>query len=319
MIHNEVKSCESRWNALWEAERQAREYSCTQLRSDLEAMVTIVEALSAQVQKAPTDSRLDAFLEQEKRARDSLREDIEDLADQVSCLEKDRAKDAPSVSLEDIKSLLEQERAARDSACAELRKDLDALSTVTDQQRMSDVSNAVMRKDLDFSNAVLRKDFKKDLEALSLDVRATLSSAEEARINEMLEKHRDAVDATCAAVRKEVKALSTQVLSLPSPDVVTKCTGGTGNSEDGVGMDIVSERILSSLHRQKEEVSEVEALTEQLRLDLASSSQVVHLRLEKVDQAINDLQWDMRAAQIRDLAPRTNTALRILSNVCGRL
>merc|ERR1719305_75445 len=162
MVHGEVRSSETRTAALFEQERDAREVSCAQLRRDVEAMVTIVEALSAQVHALPTvpptDPRLDVFLEQEKRARDSLREDVESLADQVSALEDERQKDGYANSLEEINALLEQERSNRDWTVTALRKELEE-----------------ERKDRGLSMAVLRKDFKKELEALTVSLQEVSS------------------------------------------------------------------------------------------------------------------------------------------------
>merc|ERR1712232_716844 len=111
--------------------------------------------------------------------------------------------------MEQVNCLLEEERKARDFACAALRKDLDALSTSAEQERHA----------RDLSNAVLRKDFKKELEALALDLRQNSSrisspSDEEpcqSRLNEVLEKlplinevletQRSSFEAMCADLR----------------------------------------------------------------------------------------------------------------------
>lgn len=305
MIHGEVKSCESRFASMLQQEREAREFTCGQLRRDVEAMVTIVEALSAQVPKVPIclDPRLDAFLEQEKRARDALREDVEGLADQVSSLEVERQKDPRGISLEQVNCMVEDA--------------LEGLSTNIPAQHPAGISlqqvNRIVEEALttftekeqqarDFSTAVLRKDFKKELEALVSHLPKTSPPLGEANINKILEQQRNALDATCADLRKDMKAFSLLAgARLAAPDMSTKGTGGTGNAEDG-GCSLVSltdgQHIFTHrLEANKKDIGQVETLTEQLRLDLASSAQVVHVRLEKVDQAINELQFDMRAAQ----------------------
>jgi len=326
MIHGEVRSSESRLTVLVESEREAREFSCRQLRQDVEAMVTIVESLSSQMHKAPlVDSRLDAFLEQEKRARDVLREDVEGLADQISALDDDRQREMQSgASAVDSASqdMLEKERDARQLATDELRRDLEAHSN---QERSArDLSNAVLRKDFSV--------FRKELEALAANVRnLPTSQLAEIRLNETLEQDRRVLDGTCAELRQDFDALSAVVRSIRSDalaaDVASKCTGGTGNSEDRIASNnlcnlcegVISPAAKLEVHdpaghrllqQQKEEVVQVEALTVQLRMDLASSTQVVHLRLEKIDQAITDLQWDMRASQAleRCLVDRINLA-----------
>jgi len=274
------------------------------------------------------DSRLDAFLEQEKRARDILREDVEGLADQISALDEDRQRELQSgASAVDSASqdMLEKERDARQLATDDLRRDLDA--HCAQERSARDLSNAVLRKDFGV--------FRKELEALAENVRnlPTLQH-DEARLSEALEQNRRVLDGTCTELRQDFNALSAVVRSIRSDalaaDVASKCIGGTGNSEDRIASNNLCnlcEGVISPaakleklevpvtagnclLQQQKEEVAQVEALTAQLRMDLASSTQVVHLRLEKIDQAITDLQWDMRASQAleRCLVDRVNLA-----------
>jgi len=332
MIHGEVKQCEARMLAVFEKEREARELSCNQLRINVEEMMTFVEAVSSQVHAASTpDNRLDVFLEQEKRARDALREDVEALADQVACLDDDRTKAASGSSSEDyahLTSILDQERAARDTECAALRKDLDALSSLAAQERSGrDLSIAVLRKDLCVKIDAVTGDmgFLRDLPPRQPSPAAQIS---ESRINDLLEQQRSdileqqriTVDATCMQLRKEVEAMSVVMRSLPSADVAVKCTGGTGNSEDQLSGNLVPlAEIQHQLQARKEESSCLESLTDQLRLDFKGSAQSVNLRLEKVDQAINDLQFDIRSCQIAELTPTRSSLIRTLGDfVCGR-
>jgi len=329
MIHREVKQCEARLSALFEKERETRELSCSQLEKDVEGMMTFVEkTLSSQVHAAPTpDNRLDVFLEQEKRARDALREDVEALADQVNGLEEERMKAAsgsPSEDYAHLTSIVDQERAARDTECAKLRSNLEALSLLTAQERSG----------RDLSIAVLRKDLTKKLEAVTGDMRTSswqpsvALDVSETHIRELFEQqHRDileqqriAIDGTCAQLRREVEVLSLAMRSLPTADAAVKCTGGTGNSEDELRGGIVPlAEMQHQLLERKEEATRLESMTEQLRLESTSSAQSVNLRLEKVDQAINDLRHDIRTCQAaqRCLVDAVHVAPATVANSAG--
>lgn len=292
MIHAEVKQCETRLSAVLHREREAREFSCMSLRRDVAAMVTIVEQLSAKVHKVPSDSppdaRLDSFLEHEKRARDALREDVEALSDQICALDQDRLKDLKGVAPED----LIQERADRASACSALRTDLDALTSLTDQERHA----------RDLSTAVLRRDFRAELDALAAEVRQSmLSQLDETRIDSIVEHQRAIADATSAELRKDLEDLAKKVGSLSSAGVVNKladdalcslCTGALSKPpapSNGV-QDFAA-------HQSQQQHEQMEVLVEQLRLDLASSSQVISLRLGKTDESIKVLQNEMQISQ----------------------
>lgn len=326
MIHNEVRYCEerlaARYEDMFQQERKDVNLKIEALKKDVEEMLTVVETFASQMHKSPSDPRLDgldSFFEQEKRARDALREEFEGLADQVSALEEDRQKDSPGVSLAEVSSMLENERAAWNSSYNALRKDLDQ-----------------ERSDRDLSNAVLRKDLKNQVDALATVPSQTESSLNEAQLKEILDMQQTTVQATCSELRAEIKALSMASVAVTSlspalPVSPSKArTGGTGNCEEelsspgGIAALTDLQHIVDRLQQQhKDEVDQVEERTEQLRSDFASTSQVVHLHLERVDQAISDLQWDMRAAQVRDLAPttmapRANGALQLLTSViCG--
>lgn len=333
MINREVKQCEARLVALFEKERETREFSCSQLRRDVQEMVTIVEALSSQVQASSTpDSRLDVFLEQEKRARDVLREDVEALADQVCCFDEERMKAASGSPPEDfahLTSTLDQERAARETEFAALRKDLEALSLLTAQERSG----------RDLSIAVLRKDLTNKLEAVTGDMQPLLQQSSPAsdlsethvcdllehQRKDILEQHRitsDTIDATCMQLRRDVEALSVAVRSLQTAGVESNCTVGRGTSADQHRVGIVPlAEIQHQLLDRKEEATRLESLTEQLRLDSTSSAQSVNLRLEKVDQAINNLQFDMRSCQAlqRCLVDAVHLAPANAANSHGKL
>jgi len=280
-------------------------------------------------------------LEQEKRARDSLREDVESLADQVSALEDERQKDGYANSLEEINALLEQERSNRDWTVTALRKELEE-----------------ERKDRGLSMAVLRKDFKKELEALTVSLQEVSSPTEEALesqrnaaeavsadlrnelesqrsaadavcadlrnefesqrsvadavcadLRNELESQRNAADAVCADLRSEMKALSVSVQSMPMASLVSKCnsektlaSGDTGHSENedssnGVSLEDVQTLFGKCMQQQREEVSKIDAQTEKLRMDLSSSSDTAHVRMQRIEQDLSDLQYEVRASQ----------------------
>jgi len=234
LIRVEIAACERRFAAKMEQERSAREGSNATLKSSLENMVYIVEALSSAPQaqgssEAPAlmNHSIASRIEAERAARDevcsSLLAKIETMSAQI-----ERLPAAAMIDEDRINTLLEKERKQRNSAMTSLDAKLQALSDELHSLPAAIIDGAASWSKfnvlLDTERAA-RADFcsqlRKDMDALSSSVEGKGSGADDDYLQVLLEQERRVNDLSRATLWKdfcrELEALSEKVDSLKNP------------------------------------------------------------------------------------------------------
>jgi predicted RNA-binding protein YlqC (UPF0109 family) len=215
LIRIEIAAVERRMTARVEAERADRKKICDKMGNDLEALVTIVEGLSAQADRNSSSS-VDVLIEEERQLRDmscaSLHGKLETLASQIQSLQSNQKLVHIKEDCVDI--LFDQEGESRNALerslqANDMEQDRESSPGLDDQYLNALLAKEAMAREV--ALATLRKELRQELEAMAMDVR---SMAVRVPLFDLLEKQQKELQAMYGKLREDVQAMDFEELKM---------------------------------------------------------------------------------------------------------